>query len=225
MKKGILTILSLILFISLYAQESSLAPTYPEGAKKGQSNFRGGIKAGFTGSQITGDGFPFQGFNKFGGFVGVFANIPVSKNGKWLIQPELNFIMKGCKHTPRVDEDGIMHGDLYVLQLMYGQIAVLAKWKFYRGFELEFGPACGILFKNTDVEKVNTYVNVGAPPFARFEFSGMIGIGYLFFNHLGVSLRYDASILPVRKPKASDWLYLLRGQHNQTFIFSIYYQF
>jgi hypothetical protein len=90
---------------------------------------------------------------------------------------------------------------------------------------LEFGPAFGVLFKNTDVEKVNTYVNVGAPPFARFEFSGVIGVGYLFFNHWGVNLRYEASFLPVRKPKASDWLYLLRGQHNQTFIFSIYYQF
>jgi hypothetical protein len=225
MRKGILILFSFIFFISLCAQESGFTPTYSEGAKKGQSNFRGGIKAGFTGSLITGDGLGFQGYSKFGGFAGAFVNFPVSRNGNWLIQPELNFIMKGCKHTPKTDENGNMQGDLYVLQLMYGQIPVLAKWRFYRGFEFEFGPAVGILFQTTDVEKINTYPQVGAPPFARFEFSGIIGLGYLFFNHFGVNLRYDASLLPVRKPRNADWLYLLRGQHNQTFVFSVYYQF
>ena len=227
MKKGVLILLSFIFFISLYAQESNFTPTYSEGAKKGQNNFRAGIKAGLTASVITGDGFPFQGYSKLGGFAGIFANFPISKSGRWLIQPELNFIMKGCKHSPRFDENGNIVGpaDLYVLQLMYGQIPVLAKWRFYRGFELEFGPAFGVLFKNVDVEKVNTFINIGAPPFARFEFSGIIGLGYLFFNHLGVNIRYESSLLPVRKPRASDWIYLLSGQHNQTFVFSVYYQF
>ena len=228
MKKGIFVFISFIFFISLYAQERSPAPTYLESAQKGQSNIRGGIRAGFTGSLITGNSFPFQGYSKFGGYAGVFANFPVSPNRRWLIQPELNFIMKGCKHAPRFDENGNIVGPVfehYVLQLMYGQIPVLVKWKFYRGFELELGPAFGILFQTTDVEKVNGYVNVGAPPFARFEFSGIIGIGYLFLNHLGVSVRYESSLIPVRKPRASDWIYLFRGQHNETFAFSVYYQF
>jgi len=227
MKKGILVFISFIFFISLYAQGNP-APTYSEGAQKGKSNFRGGIRAGFTGSLITGDGFPFQGFSKFGGYTGVFANFPVSRNGRWLIQPELNFIMKGCKHSPKFDESGNMVGPVtehYVLQLMYGQIPVLAKWKFFRGMELEFGPAFGILFQTTEVEKVNAYINVGAPAFSCFEFSGIIGLGYLFFNHLGVSVRYEASLLPVRKPQASDWVYMLRGQYNHTLTFSVYYQF
>jgi len=228
MKRGIFVLFSFILFISLWAQESNLAPTYSEGAKKGQGNFHAGIRLGFTGSIITGDGFPFQGYNKFGGYAGVFANFPVSKNGKWLIQPELNFIMKGCKHVPKTDESGIPVGSFkehYVLQLMYLQLPVLAKWRFYRGFELEFGPAFGVLLQTTDVEKVDRFINVGAPPFARFEFSGIIGLGYLFFNHLGVNIRYESSLLPVRKPRAADWMYLLNGQHNQTFAFSVYYQF
>ena len=224
MKKGILVFLSFILFISICAQESKFKPTQPDGIAKGKSNFHGGIRAGFTGSQITKDGFPFQGFNKFGGYVGVFVNFPVSKTGKWLIEPELNFVMKGCKHTPKIDEDGTMHGELYVLQLMYGQIPLLVKWRFFKGFELELGPAFGILFKNTDVEKADTYPVVGAPPFARFEFSGIIGLGYLFFNHLGVNLRFESSLLPVRKYNATHY-YLTGGQYNQTFAFNVYYQF
>jgi hypothetical protein len=228
MKKGIVVLLVFFLFISLCAQQSGLTSTKSEGAKKGQSNFHGGVRGGFTGSLITGDSFPFQGYNKFGGYVGLFVNYPVSRSGKWLVQPELNFIMKGCKHSPKSDEYGMIVGNVredYWLQLMYGQIPIMVKWRVIKGFEVEFGPAFGILFKNVDVEKVDTYINRGAPPFARFEFSGIIGMGYLFFNHLGASLRYETSMLPVRKPKAADWLYLDRGQHNQSFIFSVYYQF
>jgi hypothetical protein len=227
MKKEILFFLTFFLFISIFAQESDHSPTQSEGAKKGQSNFRGGIRAGFTGSQITGDGFPFQGFNKFGGFGGVFVNYPVSRNGKWLIQPELNFIMKGCKHTPKYDEYGIPigTGNSYRLQLMYGQIPVLAKWRFYKGLELEFGPGFGILFKNSNVEEINGYPEKGRPQFFRFEFSGIVGLDYLFRNHWGVSLRFEASLLPVRKASYKDWLFLNRGQYNQTIAFSVYYQF
>jgi len=228
MKKGIAILFCFFLISPIFSQESRFTPTTLEGAKAGKSNFHGGIRGGFTGSVITGDGFPFQGFNKFGGYAGGFVNFPVSKSGRWLIQPELNFIMKGCKHIPKTDEDGNIIGQVqehYVLQLMYGQIALLAKWRFFKGFELEVGPAFGVLIKNTDVEKANGYLNVGAPPFARFEFSGIIGLGYLFYNHFGVNIRYEASFLPVRKPKASHWIYLLSGQYNQTFAFSVYYQF
>jgi len=228
MRKGILALLPFLLFISLCAQVEEIAPTTPDDIKKGKSSFRGGLRAGFTGSIITGDTYPFQGYNKFGGYVGAFVNIPVSRSGRWLMQPELNFMMKGCKHSLKFDENGMLIGnvrDSYRLQLMYAQIPVLARWKVIKGFEFEFGPCFGILLKTVDVEEANGYLNVGAPPFARFEFSGIIGIGYLFFNHLGVSLRYESSLLPVRKPRASDWIYLNRGQYNQTFAFSAYYQF
>ena len=228
MKKGILLLLSLFFLFSIYAQESErFLPTQPEGLKEGQSNFRGGMRVGFTFSQISRDGFPFQGYNKFGAFIGPFVNFPVSRSGKWLLQLELNFIMKGCKHTPKTDENGnlIDFFDSYRLQLMYGEIPILVKWKIVKGFELELGPAFGILFKNIDVEKVNGSINFGAPPFARFEFAGVIGLNYLFYNHWGASLRYEASLLPVRKYSASHWTYLLGGQHNQTFCFSVYYQF
>ena len=225
MKKRILILLSCVFLISLYAQESQFEPTLSEDPKKGKSNFRGGVRAGFTGSQISKDGFTFEGYRKFGAFAGAFVNVPVSNNGRWLIQPELNFIMKGCKHVPKTDENGIMHGTKYVLNLMYGEIPVLVKWKIVKGFELELGPSFGILFKNTEVERVDDEINFGAPPFFRFEFAGVIGIGYLFNKHWGVSLRYENSLLPVRKTKTIDWIYLLGGQYNQTFCFSAYYQF
>jgi hypothetical protein len=76
-----------------------------------------------------------------------------------------------------------------------------------------------------DVEEIDGYLETGRPPFFRFEFSGIVGLDYLFRNHLAVSLRFETSLLPVRKPRYSDWLFLDRGQHNQTIAFSVYYQF
>ena len=228
MKNGLLVLLSFFLFLTLYSQESYFSPTQSQGIESGKSNFHGGVKAGLTASIITEDKFPFQGFNKIGGYVGVFANHPVSKNGKWLLQPELNFIMKGCKHTVKYDENGNFIGpnrEEYVLQLMYGQIPLLVKWRVIKGFELEAGPAFGILFKNKDIEKVDGELNVGSPPFFRFEFSGIIGVGYLFYNHVGVNLRFEGSFLPVRKYNAHHHIYISGGQHNQTFAFIVYYQF
>jgi len=226
MRKGIFVLLFFIFAISLYAQENYFTPTGTEGAKKGKSNFHGGIKVGFTGSQITEDGFPFQGFNKFGGYAGVFTNFPISKNGKWLIQPELNFIMKGCKHTPKRKDDGNLQGNMYVLELMYGQIPILIKWRFFKGFELEAGPAFGVLFKNIDVEKFdgNSKPEKNRPPFSYFEFSGIVGLGYLFYSHIGVNLRFEGSFLPVRKYNARHYN-ITGGQYNQTITFSVYYQF
>jgi hypothetical protein len=225
MKNGIFILLFFIFFISLCAQETTFEPTEPEGLTEGKSNFRGGVRVGLNTSQITKDGFSFEGYNKLGAFVGLFANFPVSKSGKWLIQSELNFMMKGCKHVPKRDEFGNVFGNHYWLQLMYCEIPVVAKWKFYKGFEVETGTAFGVLLKNRNVEKVNGYYNIGLPPFYRFEFSGIIGLNYLFYKHFGASLRYEFSILPVRRKAASDYLYLTGGQHNQSFCFSAYYQF
>jgi hypothetical protein len=228
MKKGILILLSFIFFISIYAQKEQLTPAQSEGLKEGKSNFCAGIRIGFSCSQITSDGLPFQGYNKFGAFAGPFVNFPITKNGKWFIQPELNFIMKGCKHVPKFDEYGNIVGSVihkYVLQLMYGEIPLLVKWKIIKGFELELGPAFGVLFKNTDVEKVDNEPNIGATSFFRFEFAGIIGVNYCFDKHWGASLQYEGSLLPVRKPRAEHWLYVTSGQHNQSFCFSVYYQF
>jgi hypothetical protein len=225
MRKVVLALFSFIFLFYLNAQESKYIYDNHEGVKADKSNFRAGVRAGFTGSQITGDGFPFQGFNKFGAFTGVFVNVPVSGTGNWLIQTELNFIMKGCKHNPKMDQYGNVFENQYRLQLMYGQIPVLGKWKFYKGFELEFGPAFCILFKNVDVEEVNGYAKEGAPSFFRFEFAGVIGINFLFKKHFGVNLRFESSLLPVRKLTAAHWDFIDRGQHNQTFAFSLYYQF
>jgi hypothetical protein len=224
MKKGLLFLPTLFIFISLSAQESNLEPTTPEPIKRGLSNFSGGFKAGFTASLMTKDGYFFEGYNKLGAYAGGFVNFPVSKDGRWLIQPEMSFIMKGCNHLQKYDEDGWPIGNSYRVQLMYAQMPVLVKWKIITGFELEFGPTFGILFKDRDVEWFNKLRESGHQPFQRFEFSAMIGIGYLFNNHYGVSLRYESSLMPVRK-FGDDFFFFFRGQYNQSFVFSAYYQF
>lgn len=219
MKKQSIILLLMFCCCFVWAQERNSVPEQT----KGKSQFRGGLRLGFTGSVTSDDGFPYQGFNKFGAFAGAFVNFPVSKNGKWRIQPELNFIMKGCKHVPKRTVDGDLIGDQYVLQLMYGELPVLVIYKIWKGLEIEAGPVFGVLIDSK--EEVNGYENVGAPKFIRYAFSGILGVSYTFWKGMGAGLRYQIDFLPVRKYSAHHWTYVTGGQHTQLFGFSMFYQF
>ena len=64
-------------------------------------NFKGGVIAGVSTSQVSGD--YLGGFNKAGLFLGVFTELPISPISN--IKMEMNYIQKGS-NNPKMSENG-----------------------------------------------------------------------------------------------------------------------
>lgn len=184
-------------------------------------NFRGGLRAGFTATQMSGD--DLGGFHKLGAYAGGFVNWRFIKAPKWAIQPEINFVMKGSSKYLRADKNGNI-GSKYVLTMYYIEVPVLAKFMIVRGLEVEFGPTFGVLCGAT--EKDANGIMPGRMPFRRFELCGMAGISYTIRDHFGLSLRFVQTAIPVRVNDGNhSRLYLTKKQFSTEIAFSLFYQF
>ena len=184
-------------------------------------NFKGGLRVGFTGTQISGD--KLSGFNKMGAYAGGFVNWPFPNHEKWALQMEINFIMKGSSTFLVADKDNNV-GDKYVLTLCYTETPILVKYKLIKGLEVELGPSINFLFYADEKDKDG--IMRGTQPFRLCELSVIGGITYLFKEHYGLNLRYSNSILPVRVNDGNHSDYRLdRKQFNSAIAFSFFYQF
>ena len=210
MKRGFIFLL--IAFMPFFA--------YTQALSEDKSNFKGGIRVGMTATQISGD--DLSGFNKLGAYAGAFVSFPIHQNGKWFIQTELNFIMKGSALFSRgVNDPNI--GRRYSLTLFYTETPLVVKYKIYRGFEAELGPTFNFLFAYREMGDDGSLKPV-RPGFSVFELSILAGVNYLFKEHWGVSFRFTNSVLPVRKP---TWIVnqKFKLQYNTSLALSVYYQF
>ena len=184
-------------------------------------NFRGGLRAGISMTQISGD--DLSGFHKLGAYAGGFVNWRFVQNDRWAIQPEINFVMKGSSTYLKPDKNGNV-GPKYVLTMYYVEVPVLAKFRVVKGFEVEFGPTFGVLAAAT--EKDANGRMVGRMPFRWFELCAMGGVSYLFKEHYGVSLRYVQTLVPVRVCDERHSPYRInKKQFSSEIALSLFYQF
>lgn len=185
------------------------------------SRIKGGVRAGASVSQISGD--DLSGFHKLGAYAGVYAYIPITSSEKWKFQMEMNFVMKGSSlFSKGVDNPNI--NKKYVLNLFYTETPLLIKFNPFKTFEIELGPTINFLFASREVDAGGPIG--GRPPFNIFELSILGGISYRFKEHWGVSLRYSNSILPVRVPNwGSTYNRVVNKQFNSTFTLSAVYEF
>ncbi|MBQ7550875.1 MAG: PorT family protein [Bacteroidales bacterium] len=184
-------------------------------------NFKGGIRAGFTATQMSGD--ELRGFHKLGAFAGGFVTWRFVQNGKWAIQPEINFIMKGSSTFLRANKEGNI-GEKYVLSLYFIEVPFFAKYNIVRGLEFELGLAMDVLLYG--VEKDANGKIPARQPFRTFGMTGIAGFSYLFANHYGLNLRYGNSLIPLRVPDGEYGNYrITKKQFSSEIVFSFYYQF
>ena len=195
LKKHILCLFALVVgtFLTLQAQDLESVGT-----------FAGGVSAGLTATQISGDNL--AGFHKVGATAGVFANCVLADQPKFglKLQLEMNFVMKGS-HSYTPPSQPVDPMSKYVLNLGYIEVPVLFRFRFARitirnrsDFEFEAGPAFGIHLYTRERDAYGAVV--GRPEFKWWELSMMGGLSYRFKEHHAVTLRYSNSILPVRKP-------------------------
>ena len=215
-KKFIILSVLIALFTSVFAQENE---------KPDNSRFYGGVRVGFTASQISGD--DLTGFHKVGAAVGAFVNHTIVPSGRLKLQLELDFMMKGShSYSPKND----FADNFYSLTLGYVEMPLLVVWTAGKWtlwgkpfqFELEIGPVFGVNVFSRERE-ANGLI-VGRPPFRWYEFSGIAGISLMIADHHSVNFRFENSIVPVRIP---TWVYdrVVYKQFNSVMTFSYCYQF
>ena len=215
-KRFIIITVLIVLLTAVFAQEKE---------KTDLSRFYGGVRVGFTASQVSGD--DLSGFHKVGAAAGLFANHSIIESGRLKLQLELDFMMKGShSYTPK----NVIADNFYSLTLGYVEVPLMlvwtaGKWQLWGqnfNFELEIGPAFGVHVFTREREANGPIV--GRPPFRWYEFSGLAGISLMIANHHSANFRFENSILPVRIP---TWVYdrVVYKQFNTLMTFSYCYQF
>lgn len=179
------------------------------------SEFKAGVIAGISTSQISGD--DLAGFHKFGINAGVFSRYTFSK--KYSAQFEVTFIQKGSRKTPDAEK-----GDMtfYRLNLNYIEIPVLLKYK-HKHFVFEAGPYASYLINFTEENEQGPLPMIR--PFYKYDIGGAIGINYDFTEHFQMNWRYTNSWFPVRPHLSNANFRWNRGQLNSVIEFTLHYEF
>ncbi len=181
-----------------------------------QSRFKGGIKAGLSTSQVSGDNA--SGFHHFGFTGGGFVKTNF-KNDVFSGRMEILFTQKGSRKTADPENNDYT---FYQMNLDYVEIPVLFGYKNNK-FTFELGPSLGVLVKSNEYDIVGPLVF--QRPFFNKELSINLGIEYPITEKLLMNWRLSNSIIPIRDHLANTTFRLNRGQYNTAMLFSINYQF
>lgn len=170
--------------------------------------FGGGLLAGISTSQISGDGI--GGFNKVGAWAGGFTDYRFTPRST--LQLELTFIQKGSRQAPTAKNNNILI--LYNHNML--EIPVMYRWYGIKNMSIELGTQVGILLSSLD-RVTNSVESRNSSVYHRAEWSGAAGLSYYFWKgKIEVNVRYSNSILSMRK---QDWWM------NHLFGFSVRYWF
>ena len=195
MKQHILLIICIIF---------SLNKTYTQ-------EFNGGLIAGLSTSQVSGD--MLGGFNKLGFLIGGFTKRKI--NNKLNLQFEITYIQKGSRN-PNINKDNIQEISLSYIEIPFG-ISIKQK----NNIDIETGILSGVIISS----KVNDYYGLRdiENDFKKYDFGIFAGINYYLKDNIILNTRISNSVLPIR-PHASNATWgLNKGQYNTVLSISIYY--
>jgi hypothetical protein len=176
--------------------------------------FDGGAVAGLSASQVDGD--RYWGFNKLGLLGGAY----IKRMFTYTIegQMELRYIMKGAYEAENID-----NALYYKLVLHYVDIPLTVHYIYRKNFLFELGVAPEFIVYNREEDEYGKTPE-DAPPFHRLTMSAIGGIGYIFWDKITLDIRYNYSVVPIRKHPSGQTYLLNRGQYNNVLTFAVYYQ-
>jgi len=177
-------------------------------------NFRGGVLAGITATQVSGD--RLSGPDKGGLCFGPYINLQI--NEKSSVQMEFEFIQKGSRRNP----DSLSNYS-YLLRLNYIEIPVHYLYRFSEKFSLETGLSYAT--KISSYEAINGYEHeAGDIPFEKRDFSFNIGLYYHIGDRTKVNIRYSNSMVQIRKHRSGLETFFNKGQYNEVILIALQYQ-
>ena len=176
-------------------------------------NFKGGIIAGISTSQVSGDAL--GGFHKAGLYLGVFTQLPISSISN--IKMEINYIQKGS-NNPKISEN-------FLSDISTSYIEVPISVNYYQNEIMcfEIGLQTALLLNFSDNDLYGPIPNDQSIAFHKVDVGTFIGMNYHLTDNILLNSRISNSILPVR-PHASGAIYQLnRGQYNSVLSFTLHY--
>jgi hypothetical protein len=176
--------------------------------------FTGGITGGISVNQIDGD--EYKGYNMLGGTGGAYVqtNMP----GKWQIQGEIKYFLKGAEQKPTQDNPYF-----YKEHLNYVQIPVLVNYYLNEKIFPEAGLSLGYLFLAREDLTGNGFISPERP-FKAGELSFEGGMNYQITKAIRSNIRLSYSILPIRPNPGGQVFLFDRGQYNSSLSFNLYYR-
>ena len=175
-------------------------------------NFGGGLIAGISTSQVSGD--RLGGFNKIGLLAGVYTNLKVQDD--LILQFEITYIEKGSRN-PDIHINYINEITLSYVEV---PISINLQQKENLGVEVGILPAFIISSKmNDDYSETNI-----SPPFEKYDFGIFAGINYHLSNKIILNSRISNSIIPIRPHISGATTVWNKGQYNTILSFTIHYK-
>lgn len=151
-----------------------------------------GVKGGVNFSNISGDGFSRDNFDKGSNartayHLGLVAEVPLSE--RFSIQPEILYSAQGFDIVQIDDNQDVE------FRLDYITVPVLAKVYLIKGLSLSAGPQFGFLVES-EIKSENMERELDSENFNNFDMSLGLGAGYKFSNFF-VYGRYNAGLTQV----------------------------
>ena len=176
-------------------------------------NFKGGVIAGVSTSQVSGDAL--GGFHKAGLYLGVFTQLPISSISN--IKMEMNYIQKGS-NNPKISENLLSD-----ISTSYIEVPISVNYYQNEIMCFEVGLQTALLLKFSDNDLYGPIPNDQSIPFNKVDVGAFVGMNYHLTDNILLNSRISNSILPVR-PHASGAIYKLnRGQYNSVLSFTLHY--
>ena len=185
-----------------------------------QKGFKGALYAGLITSQVDGDNH--GGYSKFGINAGISVNFYLSD--LWSFNTEMAYIQKGSAFSDAKT------GVYYRLKLDYIEIPFYftyktLKYKKLKKFSFDLGASLGYLFVAKEDNSGYGYLDP-EPEMKSIDINMIAAVNYHFNEKWKASLRFQYSMMPIRKVKANPFQELFnRGQYNNLFALNFYRYF
>lgn len=173
--------------------------------KKDTTGFGFFIHSGLNASQVAGDGL--SGFNKLNFLIGIGTERKLGESFAGRI--EINYAQKGSRKPADPENNDLTE---YRMSLSYAQLAPLIEYAYDDKWSLLGGTGIGFLLSSKEEDFFGEIQN--NPPFEPLDFSAIFGLRYSFLNQVSAEIRYDQSLIPIRRRESGTSRNLEGRQYN-----------
>lgn len=168
--------------------------------------FKAGLLAGLTPSQVDGDGM--TGYHKIGFTAGAFVKWEQGKN--LIYRMDIAYTDKGSRQASSKN----MNYSSLEITTSYVDLTLSVGYKLTDNIVLRAGLVPAVLINHKE-ETPDGFVQTNGVEFRRLNLLAMGAIDYSLSNRWSVSLAYDYSIISIRKGKIEIFDYDIKQQYAQ----------